>query len=299
MLVGRRPRAGSRWMVLVEQPTREAFAVARRRNAISSPHQLALLHSCCSPAWSGAVRSSSPSAALILAPRRSRTGASTGASLIRSKSELGRLGDAFTGWRAASRAPGGRRRQGAATRCSPRGRGPRHDLSHPFKNIQNTPARGEDARRSGVPGAVQANHRREFAQIKRVFEDSATSRGRCRWSLPVDLNSLAGDVAESMPPTPRAAGWPIELELAPGELYVEGDCSPSPRLPQPRDERDRGHRARRAHHVGTAAADGRATLRVADTWRASRADRLERCSRTATRQAPGAGAWASRLPKKS
>jgi signal transduction histidine kinase len=118
---------------------------------------------------------------------------------------------------------------------------------------------------------------REFAQIKRVFEDLRNiARPMPMEHFPLDLNRLAGDVAESMRANAEAAGLTIEVELEPDGLYVEGDVFALSRVC-----RNLVMNAIEATAptgrvtIGTAAADGRAMLRVADTGCGIPAGRIE------------------------
>ena len=87
-------------------------------SATSSPPSAWRCSSCCSRAWSGAVRSFSRSASSSAAPRRSPTGTSTSASASGRSRNWAASATRSTGWRAASaisrRTCGGR----SATRCS-------------------------------------------------------------------------------------------------------------------------------------------------------------------------------------
>jgi signal transduction histidine kinase len=153
-----------------------------------------------------------------------------------------------------------------------------HDLSHPFKNVQNNC-------RLIVKMHDDAEYRelfkrtidREFAQIKRVFEDLRNiARPMPMEHFPLDLNRLAGDVAESMRANAEAAGLTIVVEPEPGALYVEGDVFALSRVC-----RNLVMNAIEATAptgrvtIGTAAAGGRALLRVADTGCGIPAGRIE------------------------
>jgi signal transduction histidine kinase len=153
-----------------------------------------------------------------------------------------------------------------------------HDLSHPFKNVQNNCRLV--LKMHDDPEYLELFKRttdREFVQIKRVFEDLRNiARPMPMERFPLDLNKLAGDVAESMRANAGAAGLTIGLELAPGTLYVEGDVFALSRVC-----RNLVMNAIEATAptgrviIGTAAAGGRAELRVADTGCGSPADRIE------------------------
>lgn len=152
-----------------------------------------------------------------------------------------------------------------------------HDLSHPFKNVQNNCRLV--LKMHDDPDYMELFRRtieREFAQIKRVFEDLRNiARPMPMERFPLDLNKLAGDVAESMRANAATAGLTIDLDLAPGALYVEGDVFALSRVC-----RNLVMNAIEATAptgritIGTGAAGGRATLRVTDTGCGIPADRL-------------------------
>ena len=267
------------WMVLVEQPTREAFAVARRqeRDLVAAISLALLIMLLAGLVWGRSLIE--PIRALILGTEAIADGHLDGRVLIRSKSELGRLGDAFN--RMAGRLGELQedvRRQERHAMFGRVAAGLVHDLSHPFKNIQNNCRLV--VKMHDDPEYLELFKRtieREFAQIKRVFEDLRNiARPMPMERFPLDLNKLAGDVAESMRANAVAAGLAIELELAPGELYVEGDVFALSRVCRNlvMNAIEATAPAGRVT-VGTVAANGRATLRVADTGCGIPADRLE------------------------
>jgi two-component system sensor histidine kinase AtoS len=153
-----------------------------------------------------------------------------------------------------------------------------HDLSHPFKNIQNNCRLV--LKMHGDPEYMELFKRtidREFAQIKRVFEDLRNiARPMPMERFPLDLNKLAEDVAESMRANGASAGLTLELDLAPGALYVEGDVFALSRVCRNlvMNAIEATPPAGRIT-VGTASAGGRATLRVTDTGCGIPAERME------------------------
>jgi HAMP domain-containing protein len=145
------------WMVLVEQPTREAFAVARRqeRDLIAAISLALLIMLLAGLVWGRSLIE--PIRALIVGTEAIADGHLEGRVRIRSKSELGRLGDAFN--RMAGRLGELQedvRRQERHAMFGRVAAGLVHDLSHPFKNIQNNCASSEDARRPGIPELFKA-----------------------------------------------------------------------------------------------------------------------------------------------
>jgi signal transduction histidine kinase len=118
---------------------------------------------------------------------------------------------------------------------------------------------------------------REFAHIKRVFEDLRNiARPMPMERFPLDVNKLAADVAESMRANAASAGLTLDVELAPGSLYVEGDVFALSRVCRNLvmnaiEATTPGGRIT----VGTAAADGHARLSVTDTGCGIPAERIE------------------------
>jgi signal transduction histidine kinase len=100
-----------------------------------------------------------------------------------------------------------------------------HDLSHPFKNIQNNcrlvlKMHDDPEYREMFRRTVD----REFSIIKRVFEDLRNIvRPMNLERFPLDMNKLVADVAESMRLNAESAGLAFELQLASDEIWVEGD----------------------------------------------------------------------------
>jgi signal transduction histidine kinase len=267
------------WMVLVEQPTREAFDVARRheRDLIAAISLALLVMLLAGLVWGRSLIQ--PIRDLIRGTEAIADGRLDERVRIRSKSELGRLGEAFN--RMAGRLGELQedvRRQERHAMFGRVAAGLVHDLSHPFKNIQNNCRlvlkMHDDAEYLEL---FRRTIEREFAQIKRVFEDLRNiARPMPMERFPLDLSKLAGDVAESMRANASAAGLTIDLALAPGALYVEGDVFALSRVC-----RNLVMNAIEATAptgrvtVGTGAADGRAMLTVADTGCGIPADRLE------------------------
>ena len=267
------------WMVLVEQPTREAFAVTRRheRELIAAISLALLIMLLAGLVWGRSFIQ--PIQELIRGTEAIAGGHLDERVRIRSKSEFGRLGEAFN--RMAGRLGDLQEDVRRQERHAVFGRvaaGLVHDLSHPFKNVQNNCRL--IVKMHDDPEYLELFKRtieREFAHIKRVFEDLRNiARPMPMERFPLDLNRLAVDVGESMRANAGAAGLTIGLELAPGPLYVEGDLFALSRVC-----RNLVMNAIEATAptgrvtVGTAVADGRAMLRVADTGCGIPAERIE------------------------
>ena len=267
------------WMVLVEQPTREAFATARRheRDLIAAISLALLLMLLTGLVWGRSLIL--PIRDLIRATEAIADGRLDERVRITSKSEIGRLGDAFN--RMAGRLgelQDDVRKQERHAMFGRVAAGLVHDLSHPFKNIQNNCRLV--LKMHDDPEYLDLFRRttdREFAHIKRVFEDLRNiARPMPMERFPLDLNRLAADVAEAMRANASAAGLTVDVDLEPGPLYVEGDVFALSRVCRNLvmnaiEATTPGGRIT----VGTAAADGHARLSVTDTGCGIPAERIE------------------------
>ncbi len=214
------------WMVIVEQPTREAYSVARRheRELMAAISLALLIMVLAGLVWGRSLIL--PIRALIQGTEAIADGRLDERVHIESKTEIGRLGDAFN--RMADRLVDLQENVRKQERHAMFGRvaaGLVHDLSHPFKNIQNNCRLV--LKMHNDPEYLDLFRRtidREFALIKRVFEDLRNiARPMPIERFPLDLNKLAGDVAESMRANAETAGLSLAVDLAPGPLFVEGD----------------------------------------------------------------------------
>ena len=267
------------WMVLVEQPTREAFATARRheRDLIAAISLALLLMLLTGLVWGRSLIL--PIRDLIRATEAIADGRLDERVRITSKSEIGRLGDAFN--RLAGRLgelQDDVRKQERHAMFGRVAAGLVHDLSHPFKNIQNNCRLV--LKMHDDPEYLDLFRRttdREFAHIKRVFEDLRNiARPMPMERFPLDLNRLAADVAEAMRANASAAGLTVDVDLEPGPLYVEGDVFALSRVCRNLvmnaiEATTPGGRIT----VSTAAADGHARLSVTDTGCGIPAERIE------------------------
>jgi len=214
------------WMVIVEQPTREAYAVARQNeNGLIAAINLALLIVVLvGLAWGRSLIR--PITALIAGTEAVAAGRLNQRVQIASGGELGRLGEAFNSMtdRLVELQEDVRRQE----RHAMFGRvaaGLVHDLSHPFKNIQNNCRlilkMHDDAEYRQL---FRRTIEREFAHIRRVFEDLRNiARPMPIEMFSLDLNKLLLDVAESMRGNAELAGLAIELDLADEPVFVLGD----------------------------------------------------------------------------
>jgi len=257
------------WMVIVEQPVREAFSVARRheRELISAISLALLIMLLAGLVWGRSLIL--PIRELIRGTEAIADGRLDDRVRIESKTELGRLGDAFN--RMADRLVELQENARKQERHAMFGRvaaGLVHDLSHPFKNIQNNCRLV--VKMHDDPEYLELFRRtidREFALIKRVFEDLRNiARPMPIERFPLDVNKLASDVAESMRANAETAGLSLALDLAPGPLFVEGDLLALSRVC--RNLVLNAIEATLPHGtvtIGSEATNGTARLRVSDT----------------------------------
>jgi signal transduction histidine kinase len=267
------------WMVVVEQPVREAFAAARRheRDLIAAISLALLVMLLAGLVWGRSLIQ--PIRELIRGTEAIADGRLDERVRVTTKTELGRLGEAFNTM--AGRLGELQENVRKQERHAMFGRvaaGLVHDLSHPFKNVQNNCRLV--LKMHDDPEYLELFRRttdREFAQIKRVFEDLRNiARPMPMERFPLDLNRLASDVAESMRANASAAGLAIDVDLAPDALYVEGDMFALSRVCRNLVMNAIEATAPNGRiTIGTASEDGRAVLRVADTGCGIPADRLE------------------------
>jgi len=214
------------WAVVVTQPTSEAYVVAtRNQSSLVAAISLALLIMI----LAGSVWGRSlirPITALIRGTQAIAEGRLDERVSIESKTELGRLGIAFNAM--ADRLVDLQENVRKQERHAMFGRvaaGLVHDLSHPFKNVQNNCRlmlkMHDDPE---VRELFQRTTDREFGTIKRVFEDLRNiARPMPLERFPVDLDKLVADIAESMRANAEAAGLTLETRLHGGRLFVIGD----------------------------------------------------------------------------
>ncbi len=100
-----------------------------------------------------------------------------------------------------------------------------HDLSHPIQNVGN----GSKLMLQmwDVPDYRESFRRtieRELAQIKRVLDDLRNvAKPMPVERFPIDINKTVAELVESMMGTADNAGVAMTVELAPAEVYISGD----------------------------------------------------------------------------
>ncbi len=214
------------WLVLVEQPAREAYATAvlHERELLAAISLALLIMILVGSIWARSLIR--PIVELTEATGALGEGRLDRRVEIRSVTELSRLGAGFN--RMADRLVELQENIRKQERHAVFGKvaaGLVHDLSHPFKNIQNNCRlvlkMHDDAEYREM---FRRTVDREFSTIKRVFEDLRNiARPMNVERFPLDMNKLVAEVAESMRLNAEAAGLGFELQLAPDEAWVEGD----------------------------------------------------------------------------
>ncbi len=214
------------WFVLVEQPQAEAFALARRQEReLIAAISLALLITVLAGSFWGRTLIR-PIEGLIHATQALAAGRLDERVTVAQKGELGRLGSAFnTMADELERLQDNVRRQERHAMFGRVAAGLVHDLSHPFKNVQNNcrlilKMHDDPEYRELFGRTVE----REFTTVRRVFEDLRNiAKPMPMERFPLDLNKLVGEVAESMRANAGEAGVAFEVQLGGGDIHVDGD----------------------------------------------------------------------------
>ena len=220
----RLPQLG--WTVVVEQPTREAFAIptSLQRQLFVSITVALFAMLLVGSLWGR--RFIEPILRLTRGTRALAQGQLDTRVAITSSDELGELGASFNTM--ADRLVELQEDVRKKERHAMFGRiaiGLVHDLSHPIQNVGNgcklilqmwdDPEYRESFRRT---------IERELAQIKRVLDDLRNvAKPMPVERFPIDVNKAVADLVDSMMTTAGTAGVTMTTELASDELYVEGD----------------------------------------------------------------------------
>lgn len=214
------------WTVIVEQPQTEAFAIPfSLQRQLEIAIGLALLAMLAVGYFWG--RSFiNPILALTRGTRALAAGRLEERVVVGTTDELGQLGDAFNNM--ADRLVELQENVRKTERQATFGRvavGLVHDISHPIQNIGNSckliVKMFDDLEyRETFKRTVE----REFEQVKRVLEDLRNlAKPKPLEKYPLDLNKVLHDTAESMLASAERSGLSLDLELAFGPLYIEGD----------------------------------------------------------------------------
>jgi signal transduction histidine kinase len=267
------------WTVIVEQTTREAFAVsASLQRLLFVAITVALIAMLVIGALWGR-RFIEPILRLTRGTQALATGQLDTRVAVTSSDELGQLGTAFNTM--ADRLVALQEDVRKKERHAMFGRiaiGLVHDLSHPIQNVGNgcklilkmwdDPEYRESFRRT---------IERELAQIKRVLDDLRNvAKPMPVERFPIDVNKSVADLVDSMKTTADNAGLSLTAQLTPEPIYIEGDLFALNRI-----YRNLIMNAIQATNprgrilVRTLAQDGQAIVEVADSGFGIPADRLE------------------------
>ena len=214
------------WMVIVEQPVSEAFAIPIRLQwQLGIAIAVALLAMLGVGAFWGS-RFIAPILALTRGTRALAEGRLDERVAVNSTDELGQLGLAFNNM--ADRLVELQEDVRKKERQAMFGRiaiGLVHDLSHPIQNIGNScklivKMFDDIEYRDTFRRTVE----RELSQVKRVLDDLRNvARPLPLERFPIDVNKALAELAESMQTTADSSGLTLEASLLLGPLFVEGD----------------------------------------------------------------------------
>lgn len=223
-VVARVPGPG--WWVVVEQPTHEAYAIARRtRWVLIGAALLALIIS-----TGIGFRWGRQFIGRILKVKTGTQAIAEGRLEERvhldGSDEVAQLGDAFNSMAdKLVELTENVRKQERQAMFGRIAAGLVHDISHPIQNIGNScklilkmhdDLEYRDLFRRTVD--------RELAAIKRVLDDLRNvARPIPLEHFPLDLNRTLSEVIETMKPVAETAGLTINTSLAPAEPFIEGD----------------------------------------------------------------------------
>ncbi|MGH9241602.1 MAG: ATP-binding protein [Vicinamibacterales bacterium] len=214
------------WTVIVEQPTREAFAISTR---LQTQLFVAITVALFAMLLVGSLwgrRFIEPILVLTRGTHELARGKLDTRVAVETSDELGQLGTAFNTM--ADKLVELQEDVRKKERHAMFGRiaiGLVHDLSHPIQNVGNgcklilkmwdDPEYRESFRRT---------IERELAQIKRVLDDLRNvAKPMPVERFPIDVNKSVGDLVDSMLTTAENAGIAMNCDLVREPLFVEGD----------------------------------------------------------------------------
>ena len=267
------------WMVIVEQPTNEAFAIpASLQQLLVISIGVALF----AMLFVGVLwgrRFIDPILRLTRGTRDLAQGKLDTRVVITSSDELGQLGKAFNTM--ADRLVELQEDVRKKERHAMFGRiaiGLVHDLSHPIQNVGNSsklmlqmwddPHYRETFRRT---------LERELSLVRRVLDDLRNiAKPTPVERFPIDVNKCVADLVDSMATTADNAGLTMTTELAPEAVYMEGDLFALNRVTRNLiSNAIQATSPRGRIVVRTLAKDNQAVIEVADTGCGIPAERLE------------------------
>ena len=214
------------WLVVVEQPTREAFAISTR---LQTQLVVAIMVALFAMLLVGSLWGRSfiqPILRLTRGTRALAEGRLDTRVAVETSDELGQLGASFNTM--ADRLVELQEDVRKKERHAMFGRiaiGLVHDLSHPIQNVGNgcklIVKMWDDA---DYRASFQRTIERELAQIKRVLDDLRNvAKPMPVERFPIDVNRSVRDLVDSMMTTAEHAGVSMTTELAAGPIFVEGD----------------------------------------------------------------------------
>jgi signal transduction histidine kinase len=214
------------WMVIVEQPLSEAFAIPiRLQQQLVIAITVALL-AMLAAGYVWGRRFINPILTLTRGTRALAEGRLDERVPVDSTDEIGQLGVAFNNM--ADKLVELQEDVRKKERQAMFGRiaiGLVHDLSHPIQNIGNSckliVKMFDDVEyRESFRRTVE----RELAQVKRVLDDLRNvARPLPLEKFPIDVNKALAELSESMRTTAESSGLTLETQLLFGPLFVEGD----------------------------------------------------------------------------
>ncbi len=214
------------WMVIVEQPLAEAFAIPiRLQQQLVIAITVALL-AMMAAGYIWGRHFINPILRLTRSTRALAEGRLDERVVVDSTDEIGELGLAFNNM--ADRLVELQEDVRKKERQAMFGRiaiGLVHDLSHPIQNIGNSckliVKMFDDLEyRESFRRTVD----RELAQVKRVLDDLRNvARPLPLDKFPLDVNKALAELAESMQTTASSSGLTLETQLLLGPMFVEGD----------------------------------------------------------------------------
>lgn len=272
------PVEGPDWWVVVEQPTDEAYAIARRTRWILMTAALVALIVSVGIGWRWGRQFIGRILAVKTGTQAIAEGRLEERVRVDGQDEVSQLGDAFNSMadRLVELTDNVRKqeRQAMFGRIAA---GLVHDISHPIQNIGNSCKlilkMHEDLEYRDL---FRRTVERELAAVKRVLEDLRNvARPIPLEHFPLDLNRAIGEVIETMRPVADTAGVTLSASFTPAAPFIEGDVFALGRV-----YRNLILNALQATAPGgdvtvtTSMASGRARVAIADTGCGIPADRL-------------------------
>jgi signal transduction histidine kinase len=214
------------WTVIVEQPTREAFAISTslQRQLVVAIAVALLAMLLVGSLWGR--RFIEPILRLTRGTRELAAGRLDTRVAVETADELGQLGTAFNTM--ADRLVELQEDVRKKERHAMFGRiaiGLVHDLSHPIQTLGNNSKLmlkmwDDPEFRETFKRTIE----RELAQVRRVLDDLRhVAKPTPVEHFPIDINKTVADLVDSMMPTAQNAGLSMTTELVQEQVFIEGD----------------------------------------------------------------------------